>query len=88
VITILVAFPVQGNHRLWPISEVASPLIEVRSVGYSGLDVLGLSSSHFDPSPTSPLRQPAMRMPTITLRSQRRKICVAGFANRFALLTR
>jgi hypothetical protein len=34
---------------LWPISEVATPLIEVRSAGHSGLDLLTLSSSHFDP---------------------------------------
>ena len=32
-----------------PISEVAARLIEVRSMGYSGLDLLTLSSSHFDP---------------------------------------
>jgi hypothetical protein len=35
---------------LWPISEVATLLIEVRLVGHSGLDLLTLSSSHFDPS--------------------------------------
>jgi hypothetical protein len=32
----------------WPISEVAAHLIGVRSVGRSGLDLLTLSSSHFD----------------------------------------
>jgi len=36
----------------WPISEVAARLIEVRSVGRSGLDLLTLSSSHFDPKPS------------------------------------
>jgi hypothetical protein len=30
------------------ISEVAACLIEVRSMGHSGLDLLTLSSSHFD----------------------------------------
>jgi hypothetical protein len=34
------------------ISEVAARLVEVRSVGYSGLDLLILSSSHFDPKLT------------------------------------
>jgi hypothetical protein len=33
-----------------PISEVAARLIEVRSMGHSGLDLLTLSSSHFDPN--------------------------------------
>jgi hypothetical protein len=32
-----------------PISEVTARRIEVRSVGRSGLDLLTLSSSHFDP---------------------------------------
>jgi len=30
-----------------PISEVSTRLVEVRKVGYSGLDLLKLSSSHF-----------------------------------------
>jgi hypothetical protein len=38
---------------LWPISEVAARLIEVRSMGHSGPDLLTLSSSHFDPFATS-----------------------------------
>ena len=38
----------------WPISELAARLIEVRSMGHSGLDLLRLSSSHFDPQRTSP----------------------------------
>jgi hypothetical protein len=33
------------------ISEVAARLIEVRSTGHSGLDLLTLSSSHFGPEP-------------------------------------
>jgi hypothetical protein len=37
--------------RLWPISEVAARLIDVRSRGRSGLDLLTLSSSGFDPLP-------------------------------------
>jgi len=41
----------------WPISEVAARLIEVRSVGRSGLDLLTLSSSHFDPEQKSSLRR-------------------------------
>ncbi|MFB9269591.1 hypothetical protein ACFFWD_41855 [Bradyrhizobium erythrophlei] len=36
-----------------PISEVAARLIVVRSMGHSGLDLLTLSSSHFDPERTS-----------------------------------
>jgi dihydroorotase len=36
-----------------PPAEVATPLIEVRLLGHSGLDVLILSSSHFDPKQTS-----------------------------------
>jgi hypothetical protein len=42
-----------GAVHTWPISEVTAPLIEVRLVGRSGLDLLTLSSSHFDPNPTS-----------------------------------
>ena len=37
------------NFSVWPISDMAGRLIEVRSVGRSGLDLLTLSSSHFDP---------------------------------------
>jgi len=37
----------------WPISEVVARLIEVRSVGRSGLDLLTLSSSHLDPTRNS-----------------------------------
>jgi hypothetical protein len=33
----------------WPISEVATFLIEVRLVEHSGSDLLALSLSHFDP---------------------------------------
>ena len=33
-------------------SEVATALIEVRLVGHSGLDLLTLSFSHFDPERT------------------------------------
>jgi hypothetical protein len=39
--------------RSWPISGVARPLIEVRSVEHSGLDLLTWSSSHLDPTLTS-----------------------------------
>jgi hypothetical protein len=41
------------NVSSWPISEVAARLIEVRSTGRSGLDLLTLSSSHFDSEPPS-----------------------------------
>ena len=34
-----------SDFRAWPISEVTTPLIEVRLVGRSGLDLL----THFDP---------------------------------------
>jgi hypothetical protein len=37
----------------WPISEVAVRLVEARIVGHRGLDLLTLSSSHFDPSAIS-----------------------------------
>jgi|SRR3954470_13411219 hypothetical protein len=35
--------------RRWPINEVTSCLMEVRLFGHSELDLLTLSSSHFDP---------------------------------------
>jgi len=34
----------------WPIGEVAARLAEARLAGYSGRDLLTLSSSHFDPT--------------------------------------
>jgi|SRR6516164_4535019 hypothetical protein len=37
---------------LWPITEVATRPTSVRSVGCSGLDLLNLSFSRFDPQPT------------------------------------
>src|SRR3954451_14799713 len=37
-----------------PIGEVAAHFVEVRSLGHGGLDLLRLSSSHFDPQTTSP----------------------------------
>jgi hypothetical protein len=37
-----------GAVHTWPISEVATPLIEVRLVGHNGLDMLAVSFSHFD----------------------------------------
>jgi hypothetical protein len=40
------------NVGIWPECEVAARLIEVRSLGHSGLDLLTLSSSHFDPNET------------------------------------
>ena len=41
---------------MYPVGpSVAARLIEVRSVGHSGLDLLTLSSSHFDPKPKWPL---------------------------------
>jgi hypothetical protein len=45
-----------GAVHTWPISEVAARLIEVRLVGRNGLDLLTLSSSHFDPKATSASR--------------------------------
>src|ERR1700752_2725694 len=39
--------------RFWPFGEVAARLINVRSSKHSGLDLLTLSSSHFDPCRTS-----------------------------------
>ena len=42
------AEPIVDDFRKWPISEVAARLIEVRSMGHSGLDLLTLSSSRFD----------------------------------------
>jgi hypothetical protein len=40
--------PIRADVALWPISEVAARLVEVRLVGWSGLDLLTLSSSDFD----------------------------------------
>src|SRR5262249_40560614 len=37
--------------------EVCARIVEVRIVGYSGLDLLTLSSSHFDPTETLPAPQ-------------------------------
>jgi hypothetical protein len=44
---------VTQSIRFWPISEVKAPLVEVGLLGSSGLDLLKLSSSHFDPKQTS-----------------------------------
>jgi hypothetical protein len=41
-----------SNVSHWPISEAATPLIEVGLVQHSGLDLLTVSSSHFDPKAT------------------------------------
>ena len=38
-----------GEVAYWPISEVAARLIKVGSMGLSGLDLLKLGFSHFDP---------------------------------------
>jgi hypothetical protein len=38
------------GFRFSPFCEVASGLIDVRSVRQGGLDLLTLSSSHFDPN--------------------------------------
>jgi hypothetical protein len=38
--------------RIWPINEVATPHMEVRSVRHCGLDLLTLSFSRFDPKRT------------------------------------
>jgi putative tryptophan/tyrosine transport system substrate-binding protein len=50
------------NVRKWPISEVTEGPVEVRSLGHSRLDLLTLSSSHFDPkeTPAALLRQLAI----------------------------
>jgi hypothetical protein len=47
------------QHR--PISEVAARLIKVGSMGHSGLDLLKLGFSHFDPNRTS--RDPRLHGP-------------------------
>jgi hypothetical protein len=39
--------------RTWPVSELVTRLIEVRSLAHGGLVLLTLSSSHFDPNPKS-----------------------------------
>ncbi len=41
--------PLSSLVCLWPISEVAAHFVEVRLLRHSGLDLLRLSSSHFDP---------------------------------------
>jgi hypothetical protein len=43
-----------SNFCCWPIGEVAARLAKVRLAGYSGRDLLTLSSSRFDPKPTIP----------------------------------
>src|SRR5262249_29685930 len=45
-------FVCSARVRCWPIAEVATRLVEVRSVRHSGLDLLTLSSSHLDPKQT------------------------------------
>jgi hypothetical protein len=55
-----------GNVRFWPISEVATSLIEVRLVGRSGLDLLTLSSSPFDPEQTQPSPMQGIRVVSMT----------------------
>jgi len=40
------------HFRFWLISEVAARLVEGRSARHSGLNLLTLSFSHFDPMPT------------------------------------
>src|SRR5438445_13137757 len=47
---------------LWPISEVAPRLVEVRSGRHGGLDLLRVSSSHFGPLQTLPAWRPAINM--------------------------
>jgi hypothetical protein len=42
-----------GAVHTWPISEVAAHLVEVRLSRRGRLDLLRLSSSHFDPTRTS-----------------------------------
>jgi hypothetical protein len=42
----------------WPISEVATSLFEVGLLGHSGLYLLMLSYSHFDPERTSTKARP------------------------------
>ena len=42
--------------RKWPMSEVAARLVDVRSMGHSGLDLLTASFSHFDPERTGVTR--------------------------------
>jgi hypothetical protein len=37
------------DRRFWPFSELASGLADVRSPRHGALDLLRLSSSHFDP---------------------------------------
>jgi hypothetical protein len=55
------------GFRLWPISEMAKSLVEVRLLGSSGLDSLTLSSSHFDPKATLVTRQAPWRRRTPVL---------------------
>jgi hypothetical protein len=45
-----------GSWRFVAISEASTRLVEVRKVGYSGVDLLRLSSSHFDPERTLTVR--------------------------------
>jgi len=50
-----------------PISEVTPRLLDVRFFGHTGLDLLALSSSHFDPKATSGVGSEASRAEGCTL---------------------
>jgi hypothetical protein len=58
-----------ANVNCWSVSEVVTPLIEVRLVGHSGPDLLALISSHFDPQRTFGLHllnaQPGCWLPSM-----------------------
>jgi len=58
----------EAHGSSWPISEAAARLIEVRSLGHSGLDLLTLSSSRFDPlrkSARFAVRNPCLVVPLV-----------------------
>jgi len=42
----------RAGRKHWPVSEVGGMPHEVRTAKHSGLDLLTLSSSHFDPNRT------------------------------------
>jgi hypothetical protein len=61
----LVVGPERG--RSIPFSEVATPVIEVGLVGHSGLDLLTVSFSHFDPQETFSLCRGTMSLTGLTV---------------------
>ena len=50
----------RADVAYWPMSEVAARLVDFRSMGHCGLDLLKMSFSHFDPYRKSASRKFAL----------------------------